>query len=95
MGKTKQILKLLGQKYMELGRPGKDGKPTKTQKAISYIFLPSRIASDYIYSQTDERQNEIRDNVRNTLGLDTNSTTKIASIPGYTKEALTKYGNTK
>lgn len=98
MGKTKQILKLLGQKYMELGRPGKDGKPTKTQKAISYIFLPSRIASDYIYSQTDERQNEIRDKVRNKLGINTYnnaSTTKVASIPGYNKEALTKYGNTK
>lgn len=82
---------------MELGRPGKNGKPTKTQKTISYIFLPSRVAADYIYSQTDDRQNEIRDNVRNKLGLNTynnDSTTKVASIPGYTKEALTKYGNT-
>lgn len=94
MGKAIQILKRLGEKYMELGYPGKDGKPTKAQKAITYIFLPSRIASDYIYSQTDERQNNIRDNVRDKLGLNTNSTTKVASIPGYTKEAITKYGNT-
>ena len=101
MGKTKQILKWLGKKYMEMGQPGKDGKPTKTQKYITLAGLPARIANEYVFSQSEERQNEIFDNIRDKLGINTNSknntksTTKSASIPGYTKQAFEHYGNTK
>lgn len=95
MGKTKRILKWLGKKYIDLGRPGKDGKPNKAQKYITLASLPARIASECIYPQSEERQNEIFDKVRDKLGINTKDATKVASIPGYTKQAFEQYGNTK